>query len=218
MGVATKIRSFFDGWLSPVGVGWGRRAGYGFALALSLLTFAIRVSLEPVLEVYSAYLLFTLPVAISAMWAGSGPALLSAGLGVLLSDYFIFPRGIFAVYPQHLRVGIFETAIFLAASALLAKLGGEVRTRRLRAEATAQQLRETLAERDAALERVSVLSGLLPVCAACKSIRDEDGKWVSMEAYLSGHSAAKFTHGMCPKCMEQWYGDELRRQKGLTSP
>jgi K+-sensing histidine kinase KdpD len=212
MGVATKMRSFFDAGVSPAHAGWRRAAGYGFALALSLLTFAIRVSLQPVLEVYSAYLLFTLPVAISAMWAGSGPALLSAVLGVLLGDYFIFPRGIFAIYPEHLRVGLFETAIFLTVSVLLAKLGGELRARRLRAEATAQQLRQTLAERDAALERVSVLSGLLPVCAACKSIRDEDGKWVSMEAYLSGHSAAKFTHGMCPTCMEQWYGDELRRQ------
>jgi hypothetical protein len=210
---AKEMPRFFKGWFLSGPAGWGRFHGYGFALSLSLLTFGIRVCLQPLLQNYSVYLLFTLPVAVTAMWAGFGPALLSAGLGVLLSDYFIFPGGIFALYPDHLRVGLFETAIFLAASGLVAKLGGDLRARRLHAESVAEQLRHTLAERDALVEKISVLSGLLPVCAACKSIRDEDGAWVPMEAYLSGHSAAKFTHGMCPSCMEQWYGEELRRQR-----
>jgi K+-sensing histidine kinase KdpD len=209
----TELLNVLNGPLPPAPAHWGRTAGYSFALALSLLTFGIRACLQPLLSDYSTYLLFTIPVAVCAMCAGSGPALLSAGIGVLLSDYFFFPHGIFAMYPDHVRVGLLETAIFLAASALAAKLGGELRTRRLLAENTAEHLRQALAERDTLIEKVSVLSGLLPVCAACKSIRDESGAWVPMEAYLSGHSAAKFTHGMCPTCMEQWYGDELRRQK-----
>jgi K+-sensing histidine kinase KdpD len=208
----TEIGSAIRGRLAPAPRRWNKMEEYGFALALSLLTFGVRVCLQPILQNYSVYLLFTLPVAVSAMCAGFGPALLSAGQGVLLSDYFIFPHGIFAIYPDHLRVGLFETAIFLATSALVAKLGGELRARRLHAENAAEQLRHTLAERDALLEKVSVLSGLLPVCAACKSIKDENGNWVQIEIYISNHSEAKFTHGMCPACMEQWYGDELRRQ------
>jgi hypothetical protein len=69
------------------------------------------------------------------------------------------------------------------------------------------RLRETLAERDAALERVQLLSGLLPICAACKKIRDDEGNWHEMESYISQHSQAKFSHGMCPACGKQYYGE-----------
>src|SRR5215469_8863896 len=148
----TKLRSTLSGWFTPGPTQWSRAAGYGFALALSLLTFGIRDALQPFLQNYSVYLLFTLPVAVSAMCAGFGPALLASGLGVLLSDYFFLPRGIFAVYPDHLPVALFETALFLAASALVAKLGGDLRTRRLHAESVAEKLRHSLAERDALLE------------------------------------------------------------------
>jgi PAS domain S-box-containing protein len=69
------------------------------------------------------------------------------------------------------------------------------------------RLRETLAERDAALQRVQLLSGLLPICAGCKKIRDDDGNWQPMESYISTHSQAKFSHGMCPACGKQYYGE-----------
>jgi PAS domain S-box-containing protein len=68
-------------------------------------------------------------------------------------------------------------------------------------------LRETLAERNAALERVQLLSGLLPICAACKKIQDDDGNWHQIESYISQHSQAKFSHGMCPTCGKQYYGE-----------
>lgn len=68
------------------------------------------------------------------------------------------------------------------------------------------RLRETLAERDAALDRVRLLSGLLPICAACKRIRDDEGNWRQIESYISQHSQAKFSHGMCPDCGLQFYG------------
>jgi PAS domain S-box-containing protein len=69
------------------------------------------------------------------------------------------------------------------------------------------RLRETLEERDAALERVQLLSGLLPICAACKKIRDDEGNWHQVESYISQHSQAKFSHGMCPACGKQYYGE-----------
>jgi len=57
----------------------------------------------------------------------------------------------------------------------------------------------------AALEKVKVLSGLLPVCASCKRIRDADS-WVSMEKYISERSDAQFTHSICDECAERLYG------------
>jgi PAS domain S-box-containing protein len=67
-------------------------------------------------------------------------------------------------------------------------------------------LRERLAERNAALDRVRLLSGLLPICAACKKIRNDEGNWQQLESYISQHSQAKFSHGMCPDCGKQYYG------------
>ncbi len=189
----------------------GLTARYGFAVVVTMITFGIRAALEPILLDHSPLLLFTLPVAVTAICTGAGPALLAAGLSMVFGSYFFSPYGMFGLYPDHVRIGAFQTAIFLAASAIVAKLGGEYRVRRWHSERAAEQLRQTLAERDAALERVSVLTGLLPVCAACKSIRDEHGNWRPMEDYLGEHSKAKFTHGMCPACMEAWYGDEMRR-------
>lgn len=49
------------------------------------------------------------------------------------------------------------------------------------------------------------LGGLLPICLNCKDIRDEDGQWAPIEMYISEHSNADFSHGMCPKCLKELY-------------
>ena len=60
------------------------------------------------------------------------------------------------------------------------------------------QLRETLVD-------VRMLSGLLPICASCKHIRDDKGYWHQVESYIQQHSSAVFTHGLCPKCSQKIY-------------
>ncbi|HTT19067.1 MAG TPA: PAS domain S-box protein [Candidatus Sulfotelmatobacter sp.] len=56
-----------------------------------------------------------------------------------------------------------------------------------------------------ALARVKNLSGLLPICASCKKIRDEHGLWYSLEIYIRNHSEADFSHGICPDCRKRLY-------------
>jgi PAS domain S-box-containing protein len=72
-------------------------------------------------------------------------------------------------------------------------------------------LKQAAAEREGlirdlqeALDRVKLLSGLLPICAGCKMIRDEQGTWQSLEFYIGAHSEAEFTHGMCPQCSQKF--------------
>jgi len=60
-------------------------------------------------------------------------------------------------------------------------------------------------ERAAALAERRVLSGLLPICAACKRIQHSDEAWQSLEAYIQAHSEASFSHGMCPSCLAALY-------------
>jgi PAS domain S-box-containing protein len=70
----------------------------------------------------------------------------------------------------------------------------------------AEQEREQLiSELQEALAKVKTLSGLLPVCASCKKIRDDEGYWNPMEVFIQGHSDAEFTHSFCPDCMKQLY-------------
>lgn len=69
------------------------------------------------------------------------------------------------------------------------------------------QLRQALTDRDAALRKVHVLSGLLPICANCKKIRDQEGLWHQMEQYVTEHSDAQFSHTICPDCGRRYYGD-----------
>ncbi|MCD6387994.1 MAG: response regulator [Desulfobulbaceae bacterium] len=64
-----------------------------------------------------------------------------------------------------------------------------------------------------ALAEVKRLSGFLPICAFCKKIRDDEGYWRQMEQYITEHSEAIFSHGVCPDCAEEHYGDILRKMK-----
>lgn len=56
-----------------------------------------------------------------------------------------------------------------------------------------------------ALDNIRQLSGLLPICASCKKIRDDKGYWNNIEAYISEHSEALFTHAICPECGKGLY-------------
>jgi hypothetical protein len=58
-----------------------------------------------------------------------------------------------------------------------------------------------------ALAQIKKLSGLLPICASCKKIRDDKGYWGQIESYISDHSEAEFSHGICPDCMKKLYPD-----------
>ena len=97
-----------------------------------------------------------------------------------------------------------ERAIAIAT----ARFGDMMALRRLNAEL--RNRNEALQE---ALDKVKQLSGLLPICANCKKIRDDEGYWQDVAVYLREHSEAEFTHGLCPDCIKALYpeaklGDE----------
>jgi phosphoserine phosphatase RsbU/P len=60
-----------------------------------------------------------------------------------------------------------------------------------------------VADLEIALSRVKQLSGLLPICSYCKSIRSDDNYWHAVEAYIGKHSNTQFSHGVCPPCFER---------------
>jgi DNA-binding response OmpR family regulator len=79
------------------------------------------------------------------------------------------------------------------------------------------QLQMNLADRvrelEEALARVKQLQGLLPICSYCKKIRDDQNYWQQVEGYISEHSEAIFSHGICPDCFEKFVKPELNKLK-----
>jgi CheY-like chemotaxis protein len=83
---------------------------------------------------------------------------------------------------------------------LLARVATHVSLRR--ALERERDLRRSL---EASLAQVKTLSGLLPICARCKKIRDDNGYWNQIESFIAQHSHADFTHGICPECSRAMY-------------
>ncbi len=58
-----------------------------------------------------------------------------------------------------------------------------------------------------AVDEVKTLQGIIPICASCKKIRDDHGYWQQVETYVSSHSNAAFSHGICPDCVKKLYSE-----------
>jgi len=65
-----------------------------------------------------------------------------------------------------------------------------------------------------ALARVKQLQGLLPICSYCKRIRDDRNYWQQLETYVTEHSGAVFSHGLCPECYEKIVKPEIQHRRG----
>ena len=83
-------------------------------------------------------------------------------------------------------------------------------------EAAEERERLVLALQDA-LSKVKQLSGLLPICASCKKIRDDKGYWNQIEEYIRNHSEADFSHGLCPPCIEKLYPEYSTNKSNKNS-
>jgi len=97
----------------------------------------------------------------------------------------------------------FQTTAYPAANAGLSVYVSEI-TLRKQAELERDQLIGTLQNK---LASVKLLNGFLPICAACKKIRDDQGSWHPVESYVRAHSEAEFTHSICPDCIPKFFSE-----------
>lgn len=93
----------------------------------------------------------------------------------------------------------FETTRSETEGALLEDIDSRVKTES-DLEAAVQELKKAIGE-------IKTLSGLLPICASCKRIRDDKGAWTQIESYIKKNSEAEFSHGICPDCARKLYPD-----------
>lgn len=102
--------------------------------------------------------------------------------------------GAYLVKPPH--PGELERGISIA----MARHGDLMKLRQLYLEIEAKNN-----ELEKALEEIKTLRGIVPICSFCKKIRDDEGFWNQVEAYMSAHSEARFSHSVCPQCLEENY-------------
>lgn len=140
-------------------------------------------------------------------------------LSTLLAGFFFFNPSIYEYKPS---TGIRFVIVYIIISLLSFGLESsrreyflDLKKEKDKTEKTNQLLEEKVQLLDQsnqdlkkALDTVKVLSGLLPICASCKKIRDDKGYWNQLETYISSHSDTEFTHSLCPDCLETMYGDE----------
>jgi PAS domain S-box-containing protein len=102
-------------------------------------------------------------------------------------------------FPLELSIGTWQTAERAYYSGIIRDI-----TERKRAEEERERLILQLQE---AMARIKILGGLLPICASCKKIRDDQGYWKQLEDYITDHSEAQFTHGICTECARKLHPD-----------
>jgi hypothetical protein len=163
---------------------------FGLAVLVSGFDFlATQVLLFPIL--------FLIPVLLMAWNCGLRTAL---WLGAVLCAVRLAVQFSWGVpYPPHIVVinGLTRLGILFLLIWLVAKLSEQT-----------LQLRT----------RVRTLEGILPTCSFCKNIRDEDGHWHQMEAYVARRAEVRFTHGVCPACANHHYGDFMTSAEPAPGP
>ena len=89
----------------------------------------------------------------------------------------------------------------------------QVRLRTAQLQTEIEERKKTEDSLRDALGKIKTLSGILPICASCKKIRDNDGAWVQIESYIKDNSDANFTHGVCPECAVKLYPNLFLNKK-----
>lgn len=144
---------------------------------------------------FGFYVLYYIPLIFFSWYSTKiGAVIVSA-----ITIYALFIANFHTGYQYTLTFSNIWNMTLLLASFLLVSLGAQHVAHLLKAE------RELSAKLKNAINEIKQLSGLLPICASCKKIRNDKGYWEQIEAYIGKHSEATFTHGICPECMQEKY-------------
>jgi len=120
---------------------------------------------------------------------------------------------------RYLSAVLIPSLLFvLALAVLLAIINRKMRENRKLVERSNLDLATSNAELQEKINEIKTLSGLLPICARCKQIRDDQGYWNQLEGYISKHTSATFSHGICPNCADDLYPEAMDRLRRKQTP
>lgn len=139
------------------------------------------------------FVFFFLPVSIAAWFIGLGASMATAFLSAVVWFWADFQSG--HLHSSHFSA-VWNTTNRLAAFILIGWAVSKIRELLDRQQKLVVQLQQSLAE-------IKVLEGFLPICCACKKIRNQQGQWEQMESYITKHTGTTFSHGYCPQCFRK---------------
>jgi hypothetical protein len=175
-----------------------------------LMVFGLSVWLDYLIgSMIHVHFLFIIPVLIAAHKSGRFWGF-SLAVAMPVAHGLILTHEASAISLPQLCAGM---ATHISTLALLAELVHRVTIQKKELLVQKLALAEAL---DEARHSIKILRGMLPICAGCKSIREDNGYWKRIEDYLQVHSELEFSHGICPDCVEKLYpefaGVILRRK------
>jgi len=139
---------------------------------------------------FQFFVFYFVPISIVAWLLGMRPAM---GMALLSAVVWHLADRVAGHNYSSIVFAYWNALIRLFAFSLLAFAIARIRALLLIERSISTELRQALAE-------VKTLSGLIPICAGCKKIRNDKGFWQQVEEYIEKHTDAEFTHGLCPKC------------------
>ncbi len=174
--------------------GHGRGILHGLVPSLAKITLATLV----IMTIYEAAKQVVYPQV--TLWQSHFITVVFAALAAPTVAYFAL-RKIEKLRQQAVR----ESAERLAAEQASRRAEDELRRLNAELQVRNQELQEALAA-------VKTLSGLLPICASCKNVRDDQGYWHQVEVYIRDHSDVEFSHSICPTCAEKLYPEYFQQR------
>lgn len=102
-------------------------------------------------------------------------------------------------------VGLLTSVLMLVGVAVISPLFSSIKK-------SEEKQKKLVTELQEAIGRIKTLSGIIPICASCKKIRDDQGYWNQVEAYVRDHSEAEFSHSICPDCAQRLYPEFLAKK------
>ena len=115
------------------------------------------------------------------------------------------------IWQSHIITIIFSTVCATAASYFILSKQNELNRRltskNIESERLKKELEKTVEKLENSLKEVKTLTGFLPICAACKKIRDDKGYWNQLESFIKERSDVDFSHSICPECADKLYSE-----------
>lgn len=148
-----------------------------------------------------------LPMVIVAVSCGMMVAYPGVRSGYVIHAFLAIGPVIGRMLMEGTRPHYWAAFLALVLMQILFWLGNNLRKRITKSVIVGIENRELAEELQGALDKIKSLSGMLPICANCKKIRDDQGYYQQIEHYITEHSEAEFTHGICPDCAKELYPD-----------
>lgn len=165
---------------------------YAFIILLSVAVIDYTTGYE-----LGFFAFYFLPIAFAAWRLGLFPALITAIFSAMV--WFSMDALSGHVYRSNL-LAVWNTIIRLISFVIIGWGYAWIHDLLSKERDTTADLRKALAE-------IKILEGILPVCAACKKIRNQHNEWQQMEAYITEHSKVQFSHGLCPECAKRYLAE-----------